>query len=104
MLSFYLLADTTPRPSLIRLAELPKAGELSAEDFRELQQQRIIESRLSVDQDFQWSSGVVRMKLQLLLHQNPELRPRDASTAAQRLFVVLLNASAADSGLLVVAD
>lgn len=103
MLAFYLLPDTAPRPSASRLTELPRAGELSAGDFQALQAQRIIESRLSYDQDFRWSGGVVRMKLQLLLHQSPELRPSDASTPAQRLLVVLLNASAADAGLLAVA-
>ncbi|RTQ53493.1 hypothetical protein EJV47_01775 [Hymenobacter gummosus] len=104
MLAFYLLPDDAPRPGPPRLEELPKAGELSAEDFRELQAQRIIEGRLSYEQDFRWSSGVAQMKLQLLLHRHPQLRPDDASTPEQRLFVLLLNASAADSGLLAVAE
>lgn len=104
MLALYLLPDDAPRPSATRLEELPKAGELSADDFWTLQAQRIIESRLSYDQDFRWSSGVVQMKLQLLLHQHPELRPSGVSTPAQRLLVLLLNASAAETGLLAVAD
>ncbi|QHJ08724.1 hypothetical protein GUY19_16085 [Hymenobacter busanensis] len=86
------------------MAELPKAGQLSAEDFAHLQKQRIIEVRLDYHQDFRWSSSVVKMKLQLLLHQHPQLRPENASTPEQRLFVVLLNASTADSGLLAAAD
>ena len=104
MLAFYLLPDDAARPSAARLEELPKAGELSAADFELLQQQRIIESRLSPEQDFRWSSGVTQMKLQLLLHRHPQLRPNDVSTAEQRLFVVLLNASAAEAGLLAIAD
>ncbi|GAB3828391.1 hypothetical protein [Hymenobacter jeollabukensis] len=104
MLTFYLLPDEAPRPSRMRLDELPKAGELSAEDFAELQAQRIIEGRLDYDQDFRWSNGVAQMKLQLLLHRHPQLRPNDVSTPEQRLFVLLLNASAADQGLLAIAD
>ena len=103
MLSFYLLADGTLTPSQNRLEELPKAGELSAGDFRELQAQRIIEGRLDYEHDFRWSSGVVQMRLQLLLLQHPQLRPDAASTPEQRLFVLLLNASAAESGLLAIA-
>lgn len=104
MLDFYLLPDDAPRPSPARLTELPKAGELSAEDFQQLQAQRIIEGRLDYDHDFRWSSGVVQMKLQLLLHQHPQLRPHDVSRPEQRLLVVLLNASSAESGLLAIAD
>ncbi|OON70583.1 hypothetical protein [Hymenobacter sp. CRA2] len=104
MLTFYLLADDAPRPGRTKLDELPKAGELSAEDFVQLQAQRILESRLDAEQDFRWSSGVAQMKLQLLLHRHPQLRPNNASTPEQRFFVLLLNASAADSGLLAIAD
>jgi hypothetical protein len=105
MLAFYLLADEAPRPSRIKLDELPKAGELSAEDFAQLQEQRILEARLDFEQDFRWSSGVVHLKLQLLLHRHPQLTPTAATDSVeQRFFVLLLNASAAHSGLLAIAD
>ncbi|KUG06309.1 hypothetical protein [Solirubrum puertoriconensis] len=104
MLDFYLLDDAAPRPSPARLAELPKAGQLSAEDFTDLQEQRIIEKRLDYWQDFRWSNGIVNMKLQMLLHRHPQLSPASlqADTPAQRLFLLLLNASAAHTGLLAI--
>ena len=106
MLAFYLLADSAPKPSPDRLRQLPKAGELSAEEFEQLQAQRIIESRLDYEQDFRWSSGVVNMKLQLLLHRHPQLKPSATATETpeQRLLLLLLNASAASTGLLAIAD
>lgn len=60
MLRFYPLPDDAPQPSPSRLEELPLAGELSDEDFRQLQEQRIIEGRLSYEQGFRWSHGVVQ--------------------------------------------
>jgi hypothetical protein len=106
MLDFYLLADSEPKPSPERLRQLPKAGELSADEFEQLQTQRIIERRLDYEQDFRWSSGVVNMKLQLLLHRHPQLKPSAAvaETPEQRLLLLLLNASAAGTGLLAIAD
>ncbi|AYA38307.1 hypothetical protein D3Y59_15420 [Hymenobacter oligotrophus] len=104
MLDFYLLEDDALRPSPARLAELPKAGQLSADDFTDLQNQRIIEKRLDHWQDFRWSNGIVNMKLQLLLHRYPQLTPATplADTPEQRLFLLLLNASAANTGLLAI--
>ncbi|GAA4378012.1 hypothetical protein [Hymenobacter koreensis] len=106
MLDFYLLDDGAAIPNPVRLAELPKAGELSEEEFTHLQKLRIIETRLDFYHNFRWSSDMVTMKLQLLLRRYPDLTPASATpdAEAQRFFLILLNASSASTGLLAIAD
>ncbi|TGE20318.1 hypothetical protein E5K00_20140 [Hymenobacter aquaticus] len=105
MLDFYCIADAKPTPRPAELSDLTLAGQLSEADFEHLQQVRIIESRLSYYDDFRWSSSVVKIKMQLLLHQQPELPSTAAlATPEHTLFLILLNASAQQAGLVASAE
>ena len=106
MLSFYLLADEVPKPRPTQVAELLPAGQLSEESFTQLQQARLLESRLNYYTDFRWSSAAVQVKLQLLLQRFPQLRPTATPTATpeQQLLLILLNASAQSFGIIALAD
>ncbi|UOQ73806.1 hypothetical protein [Hymenobacter cellulosilyticus] len=54
--------------------------------------------------DFRWSSTLVKMKLQLLLHQQPTLPSTpEAISPEQTFFFILMNASAQQAGLVAVA-
>jgi hypothetical protein len=105
MLRFYIVADERPNPRPTELSAMAVAGELAEEAFENLQRKRIIETRLSYYQNFRWSSTLVKMKLQLLLHQHPQLHTATAAaTSEQQLFFILLNASAQHAGLIAIAE
>lgn len=101
MLRFYLLADEAPTPRPTGLEQLPPAGQLPEETWAQLQQARLIEGRLDLQLGFRWSSQAVGAKVQLLLQQFPQTRPAAGAEATpeQQLLLILLNASAQQTGL-----
>jgi hypothetical protein len=106
MLRFYLLADEAPNPRPAELEKQPPASQLSEETFAQLQQIRLIEGRLDYQAGFRWSSRAVQAKLQLLVQQFPQTRPaaEAEATPAQQLLLILLNASAQQTGLFALAS